>query len=96
MKKISGITGRIAFAVKARLFGVKCAGRVNCFGQVHLLRHPGSEISFGKNVQIISKSYRATAFGAQSPVTKDIPANVIAAGSPAKVLRILTENDIVK
>ena len=31
--------------------------------------------------------------GAGSVVTKDIPANVIAVGSPAKVLREITEDD---
>ena len=31
--------------------------------------------------------------GSGSVVTKDVPANVIAAGSPCRVLRTLTEND---
>lgn len=34
--------------------------------------------------------------GAKSVVTKDIPANVIAAGNPCKVIRSITENDSVK
>ena len=199
MKKLLGIRGRITFNIKAKLFGVKCAGKVDCYGKVHLIRYPGSEISFGKKVQIISSSYRATStcvfapakfqtfmdtakilvgdgvglgnasivarsktvkigdntmiapnaiimdsdfhalwppsgrltnpafendrdvtigkdvwigtqvvilkgvtigdnsiIGARSVVTKDIPANVIAAGSPAKVLRCLKEDDIVE
>lgn len=34
--------------------------------------------------------------GAKSVVTKDIPANVIAAGNPCKVIRSIIENDSVK
>ena len=35
-----------------------------------------------------------TVIGAGSIVTKDIPANVVAVGSPCKVLREINENDI--
>lgn len=39
---------------------------------------------------------KGTVIGAGSVVVKDIPANVFAAGNPCKVIRKITENDLLK
>ena len=39
---------------------------------------------------------RNSVIGAGSVVTKDIPAGVIAAGSPCKVIREITEDDLLE
>lgn len=39
---------------------------------------------------------RGSIIGAGSVVTKDVPAGVVAAGNPCKVLRALTEEDLAQ
>ena len=48
-------------------------------------------ITLGENVWL-----GANVIGAGSVVTKDIPAGVIAAGSPCKVIREITEDDLLE
>lgn len=52
-------------------------------------------ITIGNNVWISGSVTigENTVIGAGSVVTKDIPANVVAAGVPCKVLRPITEDD---
>lgn len=47
----------------------------------HVVINPG--VTIGEN----------TVIGAGSVVTKDIPANVVAAGAPCKVIREITDRD---
>lgn len=55
----------------------------------------GNNVWFGGNVVILSGVTIGdnSVIGAGSVVTKDIPANVIAAGNPCKVIREITEKD---
>lgn len=55
----------------------------------------GNNVWFGGNVIVLSGVNIGdnSVIGAGSVVTKDIPANVIAAGNPCKVIREITEKD---
>lgn len=55
----------------------------------------GNNVWFGGNVVVLSGVTIGdnSVIGAGSVVTKDIPANVIAAGNPCKVIREITEKD---
>jgi len=66
-KKISGIWGTQIFKIKAMLFGVKFAGGVKCWGPIHIMRCPKSEITIGRNVSIVSSSKRCTASSIFAP-----------------------------
>ena len=66
-KEWPGIWGSVAFSFKSWLYGVKCAGKVRCYGTVYLIRSPGSEIAFGTGVSIVSNTYRSTAASIYSP-----------------------------
>ncbi|MBF0474121.1 MAG: hypothetical protein HQK93_10410, partial [Nitrospirae bacterium] len=59
--KISGFWGSIVFYIKAKFYGVECAGKVTCYGKILIRKYPFTKIIIGKNVSIISSSYRATA-----------------------------------
>lgn len=47
--------------LKSSFFGIPVGSNVRCFGNVFLLRGPGSTISIGDNVSIVSSSPRCTA-----------------------------------
>ncbi|MDQ7822785.1 MAG: acyltransferase [Candidatus Eremiobacteraeota bacterium] len=51
----------------AAIFGITIGKGTKCWGSVQLLRWPGSEITIGKNVTIVSSSPRATASSIYAP-----------------------------
>lgn len=57
----------------------------------------GDNVWIGGDVTILPgvKIGENTVIGAKSVVTKDIPANVVAAGNPCRVLRKITEKDSI-
>ena len=57
----------------------------------------GDNVWIGGDVTILPgvKIGANTVIGAKSVVTKDIPANVVAAGNPCRVLRKITEKDSI-
>ena len=59
--------------------------------------HIGNKVWIGANAVILPGVHigDGTVIGAGSVVNKDIPANVIAAGNPCKVIREINEDDIV-
>jgi len=57
---ISCFIGTLRFLMKAQVFGLKVERGAKCYGNVHVLRAPGSEISIGKNVNIVSSSWKST------------------------------------
>ena len=64
--------------------------------QYNLPVHIGNNVWIGAGVTILPgvKIGDNTVIGAGSVVTKDIPANVVAIGSPCKVFRDINENDM--
>lgn len=58
----------------------------------------GNNVWIGADVTILSGVTigDGTVIGAKSVVTKDIPANVIAAGNPCRILRKITEQDSIQ
>lgn len=64
--------------------------------QYNLPVHIGNNVWIGAGVTILPgvKIGDNTVIGAGSVVTKDIPANVVALGSPCKVFRDINENDM--
>lgn len=65
---LSGWWGIVRLHCKARLFGVQVGNNVRCAGPVILARWPGSDISIGDEVSLISTSQRATAATVYAPV----------------------------
>lgn len=63
----SGAWGTVLFRLKALFLGVECRGRVRCWGTVQLIRAPLSRIAFGRNISIISDTYRASASSLYAP-----------------------------
>ena len=61
MKNRYKLLGTLMFYLKVKLFGIKLNGKIKCYGKIELIRFPMSIISFGKNVNIISDSYRSSA-----------------------------------
>lgn len=55
--------------------------------------HIGNDVWIGGNSVILANIGDGTVIGAGSVVCKDIPAGVIAAGNPCKVIRKITEKD---
>jgi len=64
---LSGLAGTFLFRLKSSIFGISAGKRVKCFGQVFLIRYPGSLISIGNNTSIISSSFRCTMSSLFSP-----------------------------
>jgi len=64
---ISGLSGTLLLKFKAFIFGVKIRGPVKCFGPIHIARAVNSEIILGKNVHIVSSSFRCTASSLFAP-----------------------------
>jgi acetyltransferase-like isoleucine patch superfamily enzyme len=60
--------GTAIFLIKAFIFGVHLSGKVKCWGNVHILRAPKTEIVVGNNVSFISSSRRCTAGSIYAPV----------------------------
>ena len=58
----------------------------------------GENVWLGANVTVVGgvSIGDGSVIGAGSVVTKDIPAGVIAAGSPCKVIREITEDDLLE
>lgn len=67
MNKWSRMWGSLVFSIKAKWYGVKCSGKVECYGPIHLIRAPFSRITFGRNVSIISSCYRASSSSVYAP-----------------------------
>ena len=63
----SRLIGTTFFRIKAFMFGVKVLGSVECYGSVHILRAPRSEISVGKNCIIVSATKRCTSSSIFAP-----------------------------
>lgn len=59
--------GTLVYRLKCLAFGVGTGKKVRCFGAIHLLRAPGSQIVVGDNVTFISRSSRGTASAIYSP-----------------------------
>ena len=62
------LTGTALFKAKARLFGATYGAGLQCWGAVHLLRHPGGVIRIGDNVRMVSDSRRCTSASIYAPV----------------------------
>jgi len=58
----------IFFYIKIALIGVDVGRMVRCFGRVHLIRAPRSEIKIGVKVLLISTSERCTSSAIYSPI----------------------------
>lgn len=56
----SFLYGTSMFLCKSFVFGIRSSGIVRCWGPVHVMRMPGSEIRLGTNVSIISSSNRCS------------------------------------
>lgn len=63
----SGLVGTLIFRIKTFLFGVKTNRGTKCYGKIHIMRAPKSEITIGKNVSIISSTQRCTASSIFAP-----------------------------
>jgi len=64
---MSGLIGTMLFKIKATAFGVKFGQGSRCYGPVHILRHPKSEMVIGNNVTIVSSTKRCTASSIFAP-----------------------------
>lgn len=64
---LSGLWGTARLRAKAALLGVELGANVRCWGPVLLARWPGSRITVGAGVSIISSSRRATACTLHAP-----------------------------
>ena len=65
---LSGWWGTLRLRIKAVLLGVSVGEGVRCWGSILLSRWPGSRISLGAGVSVISSSRRATAATLAAPV----------------------------
>lgn len=65
--RMSFLCGTLMFAIKSFLFGVESDGIVKCWGRVHIMRMPGSQIRIGKNVSIVSSSNRCSSSSIFAP-----------------------------
>ncbi len=54
--------------LKASIFGIKLSGRIKCWGAVHIIRSPKSDISIGDNVCLVSYSPRCTSSSIYAPI----------------------------
>ena len=64
----SSIFGTLLFKTKAIIFGVRVSSSVKCFGAVHIVRAPRSEIIIGKGVTFVSSTTKYTASSIYAPV----------------------------
>ena len=56
----SCIVGTLLFRLKSWVFGLRVGKGLRCFGGVHILRAPRSEINVGRDVCIVSTSWRCS------------------------------------
>ena len=66
-KKLSGFIGTLLLRMKGILFGIELGRAVVCYGPIHIMRSPKSEIRIGNNVSIVSSSKRCTASSLYAP-----------------------------
>lgn len=65
---ITSFYGTTMFLIKAFIFGVNLSGKVKCWGIIHIMRSPMSEIKIGDKVFFASSSIRCTASSIYAPV----------------------------
>ncbi|MCX5696362.1 MAG: acyltransferase [Candidatus Omnitrophica bacterium] len=66
--RLTHFFGMLEFLCKAYLFGINLKGKVRCWGRIHILRFPQSEITIGNNVAIVSSSLRCSSSSIYAPV----------------------------
>lgn len=67
MRVMGGFLGTLSLRIKARLLGISLGQNVKAHGSVGLLRWPGSTITIGSHVSMISSWRRATSCALSHP-----------------------------
>jgi acetyltransferase-like isoleucine patch superfamily enzyme len=60
LRVFSCVLGTVLFRLKSRVFGLRVGKGLRCFGGVHILRAPRSRIDVGRDVCIVSASWRCS------------------------------------